>query len=150
MRSVLADTKHEIEISFNSCAIMISQFRWAFCTRALKLLQARDCMMRSAVITLCLAHLLELIFAEIYTNQWAVQVKDGEDAARDIAKKHGFVYVTKVRLSLCYFYILGYWSPGFADYFAPWICLTPNQESNARIGLLLILLFTFQNLKGLK
>ena len=31
-----------------------------------------------------------------YTDQWAVQVEGGEDAARKLAQKYGFVYVDKV------------------------------------------------------
>lgn len=32
----------------------------------------------------------------IYTDQWAVQIKGGEESARQVAREHGFIYVAKV------------------------------------------------------
>lgn len=32
----------------------------------------------------------------IYTDQWAVRIKGGEESARQVAGQHGFVYVAKV------------------------------------------------------
>lgn len=37
-----------------------------------------------------------LSMAELFTNQWAVQIEGGEDLAKYIAEKHGFVYVAKI------------------------------------------------------
>lgn len=34
--------------------------------------------------------------AAIYTDQWAVQIEGGEESARQVARQHGFIYVTKV------------------------------------------------------
>lgn len=34
--------------------------------------------------------------ADYYTDQWAVRIEGGENVARDLAQKHGFVYVAKV------------------------------------------------------
>jgi len=33
-----------------------------------------------------------------YTNQWAVEVRGGEDVARQLADDHGFEFIAKVRL----------------------------------------------------
>lgn len=35
--------------------------------------------------------------ADHYTNHWAVHIEGGEDVARQLAEKHGFTYVDKVR-----------------------------------------------------
>lgn len=34
--------------------------------------------------------------ADYYTDQWAVRIEGGENVARDLAQKHGFVYVAKI------------------------------------------------------
>jgi len=37
---------------------------------------------------------------EYYTNQWAVHAEGGEEMARHLADKHGFIFVDTVRLLL--------------------------------------------------
>jgi len=33
---------------------------------------------------------------DIYTDQWAARIEGGESFARDLARRHGFVFITKV------------------------------------------------------
>jgi len=38
--------------------------------------------------------------AKVYTNSWAVHVEGGQEAARELARLHGFIYVDEV-IFLC-------------------------------------------------
>jgi len=38
--------------------------------------------------------------AQHFTNQWAVHIEGGEDVARELAARHGFLYVDQVRSTL--------------------------------------------------
>lgn len=40
---------------------------------------------------------------EYYTDYWAVHVEGGPDEARNLAERHGFTYVDKVRFT---FYVI--------------------------------------------
>ena len=63
-----------------------------------------NCSVTSALVIVVSAWSLicvSLVFCtgfEYYTDQWAVEIDGGNESfARDMAKKHGFTYVTTVR-----------------------------------------------------
>lgn len=53
--------------------------------------------------------LIDYVRSNKYTNTWAIHIEGGEEVARTLARKHGFVYVDQVRLikikSCIYFYV---------------------------------------------
>ena len=44
---------------------------------------------------------LEFSYAAIFTHTWAVNIEGGEDLAKSIVEKHGFVYLGKVSKLTC-------------------------------------------------
>ena len=42
--------------------------------------------------------LIDYVRSNKYTNTWAIHIEGGEEVARTLARKHGFVYVDQVRL----------------------------------------------------
>jgi hypothetical protein len=41
---------------------------------------------------------VQLCHALIYTDTWAAHIEGGEEIARTLAEKHGFVFLGKVRI----------------------------------------------------
>lgn len=59
--------------------------------------------------------LSDIILGDHYTDLWAVHVEGGEDVARNVAAKHGFVFRGQVRMErFCCF--LG-WAGGVVSFF---------------------------------
>ena len=72
------------------------------------------------LLTLILCVLLfELCYAAVYTDTWAVHIEGGDERAVELAEKHGFQYLGKVRRS-------------FPEIFVP--CLSPGIKDWALAG----------------
>ena len=47
-------------------------------------------------LTACIVSVVKFSYAVEYSDTWAVHIEGGERTARDLAHKHGFVYVAEV------------------------------------------------------
>ncbi len=59
-----------------------------------------------------LLHTLEVCFAAVYTDKWAVQIEGGEEVAKQLAAEFDFSYLGKVRFtqSSCVdCWLVGFW-----------------------------------------
>ena len=44
----------------------------------------------------CILTLLKLSYAAVYTDNWALEIEGGEEAAKAVAKRNGFTYIDQV------------------------------------------------------
>ena len=46
--------------------------------------------------TIFICYILEICYAAVYTDKWAVQVEGGDEVAKQVADEHDFTYLGKV------------------------------------------------------